>query len=597
MKFNFVAPIVLLLLVVDDIHAQKTTSVWLNTQPDIKYIGSDQCVACHEDQHASYLKTTHSVSMAKADPANEPEPGVFEHPRSGFRYEIERKDGKFIHREMMRDVDGNELAMTQQPMAYSVGSGTHGKSYLYKVGPFFGQSPLTWYQETKSWRMSPGFDKPYHSSFRRNIKTGCVFCHAGRIDRKQHNPYQFEIVDAAIGCERCHGPGELHAKKYRDNPDASGDDFTIVNPAKLGRDLGEAICQQCHLQGAGKATVSGKDQWDFRPGLPLTDFHVDYQYRLAGEKMRIVGHVDQMHASQCYQQTQKLTCTSCHDPHNPIPSEGKVKFYRSICQQCHEDQSCSKPHDQRVDLTGNSCYQCHMPKAETNVAHAALHHHRIGIHNQQDGEAQKAITQLAPVLDILTLSERERIRCGAIAKVGLIRAKSDREEVQMFGMEATEALIQLKNTGPLDSLSNSSLAWLAQMQGQQSIAESLANDVLKNEQRPTLPRIEATSMLARFAFQKGDKEQAVKLYREAVGHYRDSQDLFYLGLCENNLGNVKAAITALEQSLEIDPMQFSAHMALRAIYEATNQPEKAAVHEEAQLRNTALLKKLLKNEF
>lgn len=50
-------------------------------------------------------------------------------------------------------------------------------------------------------------------------------------------------------------PGELHAKKYRDDPDAQGVDRTIVNPDKLDRALSESICQQCHLAGAGKATI------------------------------------------------------------------------------------------------------------------------------------------------------------------------------------------------------------------------------------------------------------------------------------------------------------------------------------------------------
>ena len=68
-----------------------------------------------------------------------------------------------------------------------------------------------------------------------------------------------------------------------------------------------------------------------------------------------------------------------------------------------------------------------------------------------------------------------------------------------------------------------------------------------------------------------------------------------MGLCQNNLGNVEQAIASLEKSLEIDPTQISAHMALRAIYQATNRPDKAAFHEQAQMKNTALLQKLRKN--
>ena len=593
--FPLLTAISVFLLVGRNADAQVTASGWKNTRPGVRYVGTDKCVRCHPREHASYLKTTHSVSAAKTDPSKEPESGTYEHPLSGFRYEVERKNGRLVHREIMRDVDGDSLAVTEHAMAYSIGSGTHGKSYLYATGPFLGQSPLTWYQDIGSWEMSPGFDKPYHTSFRRNIRTGCVFCHVGSIDRKDGNPYQFQILETAIGCERCHGPGELHVKQYAENPNAVGVDRTIVNPSKLDRELAEAVCQQCHLQGAGKATVSGQDQWDFRPGLPLIDFHVDYQFRLANEQMRIVGHVEQLQSSECYQKTDTLTCTTCHNPHDPHAGAEKASFYRSVCLECHRDESCGKPRQQRIELADNNCHQCHMPRRETNVTHAALHRHRIGIHATSDDERQIASTGLAPILDISKLPKRERERCAAIAKVGLLRSRPTHQEVQGFGYDATEALIRLKQTGPLDALGDSTVAWLALMQDQRPIAEQIAEEVLKNESRPTLARIEATSMLGQIMFEKGDAKRAAELFRQATGYYRDARDAFYLGLCLNNLGDVKGAIASLNRSLEIDPTQVSAHAALRAIYEATDQPDKAALHQQAQLKKTALLQKLRKD--
>ena len=563
-----------------------------NARPGVKYVGTQQCIDCHRDQHASYLQTTHSVATTKTDPASEPASEKFEHALSGHRYEVERKDGDVIHREILRDSAGKEISVTEEVIAYSVGSGTHGKSYLYESGDFVAQSPLTWYRDTGSWHMSPGYDTATHKSFRRKIATECLFCHVGSIDQKEHNPYQFEIVETAIGCERCHGPGELHVAKYRNDPDATGKDNTIVNPEKLERRLAEAICQQCHLQGACMATLSGRQQWDYRPGLPLTDFRIDYQYRLGNEKMRIVGHVEQMHQSECYQQTETLTCTTCHDPHNPVAPENGIDFYRATCLKCHEDQSCGKSHAQRMELADNNCYQCHMPKAETNVAHAAFHHHRIGIHTKDSDASSEAIKGLTAVLDDSALPQRERARCKAVATVNLIRKKPGRQELQDIAMEATGSLIQLKQTGPLDAVALSKLAWLAQAQGQQEDAENLARETLAMEKRPTLAWIDATSLLAYIAFQKGDNPQAVQLYREVVRHDRDSYELYYLGLCENNVGNREAAISALEKSIELDPLQVSAHAALRAIYHASGQAAKSASHGQAARRNQKLLEKL-----
>ena len=117
MRYTFVASIVLVLWATTKVDAQQAASVWENTGRDVKYVGTTQCVECHRDQHASYLQTTHSISAARTDPELEPESGTYEHPLSGFRYEVQRRDGKLVHREIMRDVDGNVLAETEYPMA------------------------------------------------------------------------------------------------------------------------------------------------------------------------------------------------------------------------------------------------------------------------------------------------------------------------------------------------------------------------------------------------------------------------------------------------------------------------------------------------
>jgi hypothetical protein len=414
----------------------------------------------------------------------------------------------------------------------------------------------------------------------------------GVIDRKEHNPYRFEIVETAIGCERCHGPGESHVKRRRSDDPGDGPENDIVNPAGLDRSLAEAICQQCHLQGGGKAPVTNRDLWDYRPGLPLTDFHIDYQYHFEDEPMRIVGHVEQMHASECYKQTKTLTCTTCHHPHEPVDDVNRIDFHRSACLECHEDQSCGEPLEKRIALTGNSCFECHMPRSKTNVTHAALHHHRIGIHDQGGDLQQADDSGLKPILDISSLPQRERERCLALAKIGFIRNEAHRPQRKQFEIEATRSLIQLMNTGDLDPLALSQMAWLARTQGQRAIAEKLASDVLKIEKRPTMARIEATEVLAEIAFEKQKMRRAADLFRQANGYYRNSRNAFYLGICLNNLGDVDNAISTLEDLLEFDPSQTSAHAALRAIYQVRKQPEKAAHHDQMLLKLTALLQML-----
>ena len=106
-----------------------------------------------------------------------------------------------------------------------------------------------------------------------------------------------------------------------------------------------------------------------------------------------------------------------------------------------------------------------------------------------------------------------------------------------------------------------------------------------------MARIEATRVLAQIAFQQGDAEKAVERYRLLANYHRDARDMFFLGLCENNVKNLPAAIAALERSIEIDPTQVGPHTALRAIYMARGEAAKAEVHAEAQRRLTLLREK------
>ncbi len=565
-----------------------------NAKTGVQYVGSEKCIECHREEHRSYLDTTHSVAAEPTNAENEPKPSSFRHQYSGHTYEAAVRNGELLHREIIYRGNGQRRSLTEYPIVFSIGSGAHGKSYLFRDGNYWTQSPISWFTGSQDWGMSPGYDRPLHVSFRRKVSSGCVFCHVGNIDRKQGNPFDFDILETTIGCERCHGPGQLHVQKYRDQPeataanDSSQPDDTIVNPANLTRELSEAVCQQCHLQAAAKVEVAGKNEWDFRPGLPLTDFRIDYQYRLGDDSMKIVGHVEQMHMSGCYQQTESLTCVSCHNPHDVVKAEDRVDHYRSICLDCHEDQSCGKPHEQRMRLADNSCYQCHMPKADTNVVHAAFHHHRIGIHDPEDKEAREVIAGLTPVLDVAYLDKQEQARGAAIAKYEVLRTGAGRPEFADYGVEAAGELIQLKQKGKEDPKLNAVLSWLARDQGQREIANMLAGEVLKQEPRPTQNRIDATRLLAKDAFKKGDHAKAAQLYRQLASYHRDAQDTYFLGLCENNTGNVEAGIVALKRSLEIDPSQEAAHFALQAIYQALRKQAESEYHGREAIENRQL---------
>ncbi|MDG2220217.1 MAG: cytochrome c3 family protein [Rubripirellula sp.] len=562
-----------------------------NANLDVQYVGSQACIACHKNEHQSYLETKHSRSMERVDPNKELTSKSFTHQLTGNDYEVIRRGDQLIHREILRGTDGAELATTEKPIVYTIGSGDHGKSYVYQDGKFFGQSPLSFYEGTQRWAMSPGYDLPFHPGFGRKLTSECFFCHVGSIDQKQGNPNDFTVQEITIGCERCHGPGELHVARYETTDQPIGDDNTIVNPVKLSRERSEAICQQCHLQAAGKALMSGKDEWDYRPGLPLTDYRIDYQYRLGDDTMRVVGHVEQLHMSKCYQQAESLTCITCHDPHHtPQPGDTQA-FYRSVCLSCHDDGACGESYQKRIDVANNDCSQCHMPAQDTEVAHTAFHHHRIGIHDGTNS-GDEPIVGLTSVLDVSRLSELDRRRCEALAKFQVAQEQIENPLFRDYGIESAKVLIDVKNKGRADADVNTILAMLALAQGQPAISKDLASEVVSTENKPSRPRIESLRLLGQLAYQRRDFKKAVEYYREVTKYQAEPFDYFQMGVAEQNSGDSASAVAALTTAVALAPNYVDAHQLLSAILRLQGRTLESARHADLAERHKLRLEKL-----
>ena len=176
-------------------------------------------------------------------------------------------------RRRRRDPDGGAFAEVEAEVRYALGSGTRGITYLIERDGFLFQSPIAWFAQQRRWDISPGYGEVNpRPNFERAIQRECLFCHTNQVRSVAGtlNRYEPPIFEGhAIGCERCHGPGALHAKRAGES---AGPDLTIVNPARLAPALRESVCQQCHLQGWFRFPRAGRDSFDFRPGLPLHRF-------------------------------------------------------------------------------------------------------------------------------------------------------------------------------------------------------------------------------------------------------------------------------------------------------------------------------------
>ena len=112
------------------------------------------------------------------------------------------------------------------------------------------------------------------------------------------NRYQQPIFRGyAVGCERCHGPGELHVRRPAE---VNGQDMTIVNPDSLKPSLRDAVCEQCHLNGHQRVLRLDHRNEDYRPGLPFHEFWTVLETVDGAAEQRFVGQVEQMHESRCF---------------------------------------------------------------------------------------------------------------------------------------------------------------------------------------------------------------------------------------------------------------------------------------------------------
>ena len=361
-------------------------SPYLNVQPDVKYVGDAACASCHEELVERY----HSGSMGRSlmsfsrAPVIERFDAEAHNPfvAGQFRYEVRRNGERTVHVQQRLDAEGRVIAQTEAEVQLTIGSGHHGRSYLINRDGYLFMSPMTWYPGKGRWDLSPGYEAR-KSDFGRPITVRCLFCHSSRVEHEEHSLNRYRpptFQGHAIGCERCHGPGELHVERREREEEVSGIDFTIVNPADLPPVARDGVCHQCHYEGVARVEARGRKMLDYRPGLPLRDFISVYVERTSSVRAdRFATHVEQIQSSRCFQESAgELSCISCHDSHGVPAAEQRVAFFRDRCLACHEDRGCSLPHDVRLQRSrDDSCMTCHMPALKTEVPHTVARDHRI----------------------------------------------------------------------------------------------------------------------------------------------------------------------------------------------------------------------------
>ena len=532
-------------------------SSFLNTRAEARYVGSEQCQTCHEDAHDTYRETGMGRALDVLDPDNEPPDVVFDHPKSGRRYRVYRQDGQMRHQESL--LSNPDVVLADYAIRYVIGSGRHSRSYLLEIDGFMVESPVTWYTSSKAWGMSPGYDVPSHQGFSRAVDAGCLFCHSGNSRALGGSFHRMKIHETWIGCERCHGPGSLHLERRSSEADSSaaGDgetDYTIVNPRHLDRKLSESICSQCHLQATAAVMARGRSMTDFRPGLPLDFFRSDYRLDEEASQMTVVGHVEQLRFSRCYQQSE-LTCTTCHNPHGLPKKLERVHYYRNKCLSCHSEEKCSVDPDVRMRKSSdNNCMTCHMPTSDTEIPHLAFTHHRIGIHSDQPkDEPTRRAGDLIFLSNLSAHSALDRQRMLGLAYMHAAEDEADANNALEFETRAFEQLLEAWNGGLRDIDTAATLALLAG-RGGQDVGE-FVEYAMKQPDAPGIVRVNALLAATAWHAEQGELAKALESAREVVQLRRASGDWKLLSFLEAQSGNRVAAAAAFEKAAQIDGLR------------------------------------------
>ena len=539
-------------------------SRFLNTSLQVAYVQNASCLACHEKQFQSYLETNHSRALQVVDMKNEPQPGEFTVPESGRTYRVEWVGDQLWHREFVKLASGEEMPLDSHPIQYAIGSGHHSRSYLAEIDGFLIESPATWYRDTQAWGLSPGFLHAQHASFERMADSGCLVCHAGQVAETDGNRFRPRVLEPVIGCESCHGPGELHLQHHaagRLADDEGKEDLTIVNPRRLPRAEAEAICAQCHLRGNATVAVRGRKVSDFRPGQQLADFRVDFFVDQPDGEMTVVGHVEQMWSSRCYQQSTELTCTTCHNPHIPVRDQERLTWHRARCLSCHAEEACGLDVARRLEQQPNDdCMSCHMPKGRTDIPHFAFTHHRIGIHTRpSEGPTSPARNslprgKLVPCADLTHLSSGDQQRLFGLAELEWAQKQTQPEARLRIQKQAESHLQAAVAAGLADTAVHVGLARLAWERQDLSRAQEFAERALHGVP-PSHRNVDALFVLGDCYLQHGRPDLALPIFAQLVTLRHVSLDWSLLGYCQQQQGNTQAAWDSFRQAASIAPAQ------------------------------------------
>ena len=512
-------------------------------------VADASCARCHAAIVRQYLASPKANASGVA--AERLHAGSFHHAASGVDYQVLDAGGEAQLRYARA---GAEPLAGSHALAYFLGSGHLGTTYLYSEAGYLLESPVAFYARLDAYAMAPGLADSTTMPEALPMTPGCMRCHMSDVqaaDAGTRNRFAdahgeagmrgnastrdagLPFLQSGITCERCHGDAAAHV--------ASKGRAAVLNPMKMGVAARDSVCSSCHLEGDVSVERRGRSVMDWQPGEDLADDVVFFGLHGGDSTERSVSETEELLASRCKRESgARMSCMSCHDPHGSPPEAERVAFYRGKCLQCHSAPAFAATHfPAQPDCTG-----CHMPRGgAVDTPHVAWTDHRI---------RQRPAALLPSVPGAVAVAEMGSVLGGAVSPrdeaLGYYRLllKGQRG----FARKAWTLMNQAAVADASDVPVLVALGYMNQMQGHTAAAMELYRGALRVE--PT--NLEAAIDLGGLLAQSGRMDEARALWQGSFARNADVVSLgINLSIGDCAAGDRAGAQAMLEQVLRFSP--------------------------------------------
>jgi len=339
------------------------------------------CFTCHRPIVESYLAHGMANSLG---PVGAPPTGVVSNSMNGNRYELRQKDGKGWleattksggkrRQRVVGRIGAGILDTSWATAEVDSWSGAEtGRLFFAPVETITGQGAKL--SPFENYSTSPGVDM--------ELTHDCLTCHT--LDRLEdlpgaardpggnalypHNGLGADAFEqlSPFACDACHGATERHVELMTGTGAADPADIGLPRLARLPAPQQRDICARCHLQGDARLELNRDPP---ARGLPSVVHWPVLVPENQEEEYRFVSQLERLVVSECFQASEGMTCSTCHEAHSGVRSQGVASF-DAACQQCHES-SCSRPPSLTVrEVVGEAarteagCVDCHVRRSQ-----------------------------------------------------------------------------------------------------------------------------------------------------------------------------------------------------------------------------------------